>query len=101
MPVAGLGGERVTAWSCPDRLLECARQAGPSDARGAPGAATPREPCACGSMLTAAAAAVPPVPPQPVARRKPIVVGPRSISVVVDGESHTLANTVRDFAWVQ
>jgi hypothetical protein len=52
-------------------------------------------------MLTAAAAAVPPVPPQPVARRKPIVVGPRSISVVVDGESHTLANTVRDFAWVQ
>lgn len=34
------------------------------------------------------------------ARRKPIVVGPRSISVVVDGESHTLANTVRDFAWL-
>lgn len=34
-------------------------------------------------------------------RRKPIVVGPRSISVVVDGESHTLANTVRDVAWLQ
>ena len=33
-------------------------------------------------------------------RRKPIVVGPRSISVVVDGEGHTLANAVRDVAWV-
>jgi DNA-directed RNA polymerase subunit L len=33
-------------------------------------------------------------------RRKPIVVGPRSISVVVDGEGHTLANSVRDVAWL-
>jgi DNA-directed RNA polymerase subunit L len=33
-------------------------------------------------------------------RRKPIVVGPRSISVVVDGEGHTLANPVRDVAWL-
>ena len=31
--------------------------------------------------------------------RKPIVIGPRSISVVVDGEGHTLANMVRDVAW--
>jgi len=34
-------------------------------------------------------------------RRKPIVVGPHSISVVVDGEGHTLANAVRDVAWLQ
>jgi len=33
-------------------------------------------------------------------RRKPIVVGPRSISVVIDGEGHTLANSVRDVAWL-
>lgn len=33
-------------------------------------------------------------------RRKPIVVGPRSISVVVDGEGHTLANVARDVAWL-
>ena len=35
------------------------------------------------------------------ARRKPIVLGPNSISVVVDGETHTLANVVRDNAWAQ
>ena len=34
-------------------------------------------------------------------RRKPIVIGPRSISVVVDGEGHTLANVVRDVSWLQ
>ena len=34
-------------------------------------------------------------------RRKPIVLGPRSISVIVDGESHSLANAVRDVAWLQ
>jgi DNA-directed RNA polymerase subunit L len=34
------------------------------------------------------------------ARRKPIVIGPRSLSVVVDGEGHTLANVVRDTAWL-
>lgn len=33
--------------------------------------------------------------------RKPIVVGPRSISVVVDGEGHSLANVVRDVAWTR
>ncbi len=33
--------------------------------------------------------------------RKPIVIGPRSIQVVVDGEGHTLANVVRDVAWTQ
>ena len=31
--------------------------------------------------------------------RKPIVIGPNSISVVVDGEGHTLANVVADVAW--
>jgi DNA-directed RNA polymerase subunit L len=31
--------------------------------------------------------------------RKPIVIGPRSMNVVVDGEGHTLANMVRDVAW--
>lgn len=31
--------------------------------------------------------------------RKPIVIGPRSINVIVDGEGHTLANMVRDVAW--
>lgn len=34
-------------------------------------------------------------------RRKPIVIGPRSISVVVDGEGHTLGNVVRDVSWLQ
>lgn len=34
------------------------------------------------------------------ARRKPIVLGPRSMSVVVDGEGHTLANVVKDVAWL-
>lgn len=34
-------------------------------------------------------------------RRKPIVIGKRSINVVVDGEGHTLANVVRDVAWLQ
>ncbi len=34
------------------------------------------------------------------ARRKPITAGPRSIAVVVDGETHTLANAVRDAAWL-
>jgi DNA-directed RNA polymerase subunit L len=33
--------------------------------------------------------------------RKPIVIGPKSIQVVVDGEGHTLANMVRDVAWTQ
>jgi len=33
-------------------------------------------------------------------RRKPIVSGPNSISVVVDGEGHTLANVVRDASWL-
>ena len=31
--------------------------------------------------------------------RKPIVIGPNSISVVVDGEGHTMANMVADVAW--
>ena len=31
--------------------------------------------------------------------RKPIVIGPNGISVVVDGEGHTLANVLRDVAW--
>lgn len=35
------------------------------------------------------------------ARRKPIVVGPRSIAVVVDGEGHTLAGAVTDVAWLK
>ncbi|PRW56401.1 dna-directed rna polymerase i and iii 14 kda polypeptide [Chlorella sorokiniana] len=34
------------------------------------------------------------------ARRKPIVVGPRSIAVIVDGESHTLGGVVTDVAWL-
>ena len=34
------------------------------------------------------------------ARRKPIVVGPRSVAVVVDGESHTLGGAVTDVAWL-
>lgn len=34
-------------------------------------------------------------------RRKPIVVGPRTIAVVVDGESHTLGAAVSDVAWLQ
>lgn len=34
-------------------------------------------------------------------RRKPIVIGPQSIAVIVDGEGHTLANAVRDVAWLQ
>lgn len=34
-------------------------------------------------------------------RRKPIVIGPRSATVVVDGEGHTLANAVKDMAWLQ
>ena len=33
-------------------------------------------------------------------RRKPIVMGPRSISVIVDGEGHTLGNVTRDVAWL-
>lgn len=33
-------------------------------------------------------------------RRKPIVVGPRTIAVVVDGESHTLGAAVSDVAWL-
>ena len=50
------------------------------------------------SVLTALAFS----PSSPSAgRRKPIVVGPHSISVVVDGEGHTLANVVRDTAWLQ
>lgn len=39
--------------------------------------------------------------PLVAARRKPIVLGPRTASVVVDGETHTLANAVRDVAWIQ
>ena len=35
------------------------------------------------------------------ARRKPVVVGPRSIAVVVDGEGHTLAGAVTDVAWLK
>lgn len=35
------------------------------------------------------------------ARRKPIVLGPRSAAVIVDGESHTLAAAVTDVAWLQ
>jgi hypothetical protein len=35
------------------------------------------------------------------ARRKPIVVGPRSVAAVVDGESHTLGAAVTDVAWLQ
>lgn len=34
-------------------------------------------------------------------RRKPIVVGPRTAAVVVDGESHTLGAAVCDVAWLQ
>jgi len=34
-------------------------------------------------------------------RRKPIVIGPRSINIVVDGEGHTFANMLRDVAWTQ
>ncbi|KAI3428326.1 hypothetical protein D9Q98_006706 [Chlorella vulgaris] len=34
------------------------------------------------------------------ARRKPIVLGPRSAAVIVDGESHTLAAAVTDVAWL-
>lgn len=34
-----------------------------------------------------------------IGRRKPIVLGPRTISAVVDGESHTLGNVFRDVAW--
>ena len=31
--------------------------------------------------------------------RKPIVIGPKSINIVVDGEGHTLANMVKDVSW--
>lgn len=34
------------------------------------------------------------------ARRKPIVLGPRTAAVIVDGESHTLAGAVTDVAWL-
>ena len=34
-----------------------------------------------------------------IGRRKPIVLGPRTISAVVDGESHTLGNVYREVAW--
>lgn len=44
-------------------------------------------------------------PPAPLlrlaGRRKPIVIGPNSIAVIVDGEGRTLANAVRDTAWLQ
>ena len=35
------------------------------------------------------------------ARRKPIVLGPRTAAVIVDGESHTLGRAVTDVAWLQ
>lgn len=35
------------------------------------------------------------------ARRKPIVVGPRTAAVIVDGESHTLGAAIADVAWLQ
>jgi hypothetical protein len=34
-------------------------------------------------------------------RRKPMVIGPNSIAVIVDGEGRTLGNAVRDAAWLQ
>ncbi|KAL6776233.1 hypothetical protein ACKKBG_A20330 [Auxenochlorella protothecoides x Auxenochlorella symbiontica] len=34
-----------------------------------------------------------------IARRKPIVAGPRTVAAVIDGESHTLGNAFRDVAW--
>ncbi|GAB4821903.1 hypothetical protein N2152v2_008949 [Parachlorella kessleri] len=33
-------------------------------------------------------------------RRKPVVIGPNSISVIVDGEGRTLGNALRDAAWL-
>ncbi len=33
--------------------------------------------------------------------RSPPQVGPRSIAVIVDGESHTLGGVVTDVAWLQ
>lgn len=35
------------------------------------------------------------------ARRKPIVVGPRTAAVVVDGEMHTLGTSFQELGWWQ